>query len=271
MHQIARDDGIARRMTIEPALSVPKQLLDLVVPNPVVLLIIENRNQDVQVRQQVAQPACRAERNGEQPARTEGRHALVEFVTDCFDRVAERLEQRSEERFAASAGHSRESCFQRQLRRREFGFPLAPTAQRGVEPTRKHDREQRRCDVRPVVDVLALSTALATTATHHSDRVDIEEDGRRARFLARLRVEDRRLAERELPRVYMLGMLVQQKSEIGCRLMGRSNGQEHVPCRRDSDSPVYRAVRAPRRLSEHPRTGIIAKSAGEEYDGRSKC
>ena len=71
MHEIARDDGIARRMAIEPALSVTKQLLDLVVPNPVVLLIIENRNQDVQVRQQVAQPACRAKRNGEQPARTE--------------------------------------------------------------------------------------------------------------------------------------------------------------------------------------------------------
>ena len=44
MHQIARDDGIARRMAVEPALAVTKQLLDLVVPNPVVLLIVENRN-----------------------------------------------------------------------------------------------------------------------------------------------------------------------------------------------------------------------------------
>ena len=32
------------RMAIEPALSVTKQLLDLVAPDPVMLLIIENRN-----------------------------------------------------------------------------------------------------------------------------------------------------------------------------------------------------------------------------------
>jgi hypothetical protein len=44
--------------------------------------------------------------------------------------------------------------------------------------------------------------------------------------------------------VHMLRMLVQQESEIGCRLMSRSNRQEHVLCRRDSDSPVYRVVRA---------------------------
>src|SRR5262245_25162914 len=31
MHEITRDDGIARRMTIEPALSVTKQFFDLVV------------------------------------------------------------------------------------------------------------------------------------------------------------------------------------------------------------------------------------------------
>src|SRR3954447_3261747 len=112
-------------MAIEPALSVTKQLLDLVVPNPVVLLIVENRNQDVQVRQQLTQPACRAQRNREQPARTERRHALVEFVTGRFDRVAERLEQRSEELFPAAAGNRRESRLERQLGNREFGFPLA--------------------------------------------------------------------------------------------------------------------------------------------------
>jgi hypothetical protein len=37
-------------MAIEPALPMTKQLLDFVVANPVVLLIVENRDQDVQVR-----------------------------------------------------------------------------------------------------------------------------------------------------------------------------------------------------------------------------
>ena len=57
VHEIPRDDHIARRMAVEPALPVTKQLLDFVVPNPVVLLIVENRNEHAQVRQEFAQPA----------------------------------------------------------------------------------------------------------------------------------------------------------------------------------------------------------------------
>ena len=219
-----------------------KQLLDLVVPDPVVLLIVENRNEHVQVRQQVAQPARCSQRNREQPARAERRHALVEFVTRRFDRVAERLEQRAEKRLAAAAGNSRKTCFERQLSRHEVGLPLTSTTQGGIEPAREHHREQRRRDVRPVVDVLVLSAALAAAATDHSDRIDVEQHGRRAGLLSRLRVEDRRVAERELPRVHVLRMLVQQESEIGGRLMGRSDGQEHVLDSSDSRSPVYRDV-----------------------------
>ena len=106
-------------------------------------------------------------------------------MTGRFDRVAERLELR-EERFAASAGHSRESCFQRQLRRSEFGFLLASTAQSGVEPTREDNREQRRCDVRPVVDVLVLRAALAAAPTNHPNRIDVQQYGRRAGLFIRL-------------------------------------------------------------------------------------
>ena len=125
--QVARNDGIARRMTIEPALSVPKQLLDLVVPNPVVLLIVENRNQDVQVRQQVAQPACRAERNGEQPARTEGRHASSRDARR-LDRVAEGLR-------TSLAGSPR-----RLGTEPPRGAPRATTRSRGVRASARSDR-----------------------------------------------------------------------------------------------------------------------------------
>ena len=38
-------------MLIKPALPVTKQLLDFVVTNRVVLLIVENRNEHIQVRQ----------------------------------------------------------------------------------------------------------------------------------------------------------------------------------------------------------------------------
>jgi hypothetical protein len=127
MNEIAGDDGIARGVAVEPALPVTKQLLDFVVPNPVVLLIIENRNEHVQMRQQVAQPTRCSKRHCKQSARAKGRHALVEFVACRIDRIAERLEQRAEECLATAAGNSRESCFERQLGRHEVGFPLAST------------------------------------------------------------------------------------------------------------------------------------------------
>src|SRR4029079_5294689 len=102
LQELSRDDGVSRRMAIEPALPMTKQLLDFVVTNPVVLLVIENRNEHVQVREQVAQPPGRSQCDREQPARTERRHALVEFVTSRLDRIPKRLEQCTEERFASA-------------------------------------------------------------------------------------------------------------------------------------------------------------------------
>ena len=84
----------------------------------------------------------------------------VERVAGRFDCVAERLEQRAEEGLAAAAGNSRETRLERQVGRRQLRFPLASTGQRRVEPAREHDREQRRRDVRPVVDVLILGPPL---------------------------------------------------------------------------------------------------------------
>ena len=235
------------RVILEPALAVTKQLFDLVVSHPVVLLIVENRNEHVKMRQQVAQPPRRAERDGEQPARAEGRHALVELVARRVDRVAERLEQRAEECLAAAAGNSRETCFERQLDRRQVGFPLASTAQGRVEPARKDNREQRRRDVRSVVDVLILGATLAAAASDHPDRIDIEQDGGSAGVVGGLRVEDRGAAERKLPRVHVLGMLVQQESEISGRLVGCSNGQEHLVI--DEGTALVKSVSAKTRAS----------------------
>ena len=140
----------------------------------------------------------------------------------------ERFEQCAKKRFAATAGNRGESRLERQLGRGEFWLPLTSTPERRVEPARKHNGEQRRCDVRPVVDVLVLRAALAAAPTNHSDRIDIEDNGRRTRFLARLRVEDHAIAERELSRVHMLWMLVQQESEVGRRPVSHSDRQEHL-------------------------------------------
>ena len=208
-----------------------KQLLDLVVSNPVVLLVIENGNEDVQVRQEVAQPARCSKRDGEQPARAESRHGLVEFVSGRFDRVAERFEQRTQEPFAATAGDGCKTCLQGQLGRRKLGFALASPGKGGIEPAGKHNREQRRGDVRAVVDVLVLGTALAATATDDSDRVHVEENRCRAAVVRRLRVEDCGVTERELASVHVLRVLVEQEPEVGGGPVSRSDGQEHATSR----------------------------------------
>jgi hypothetical protein len=102
-----------------------KQLLDFVVTDPVVLLIVENRDQHVQVRQDFAQSACCPKRDSEQPARPEHPHPLVELMSRRFDCVAEGLEQRTEELFAAATRHRRESRSSGNVGGREVGFPLA--------------------------------------------------------------------------------------------------------------------------------------------------
>lgn len=144
MHQISGHDRVPRRMAVKPALAMSKQFLHFVVTDPVVLLIVEDRNQYVEVRQQVAQSARCSQRNREEPARAERRHALVEFMTDRFDRIAERLEQRAEKRLSAAARDRGKTGFERQLNRHEVGLPLTSTTQGGIEPTREHHREQRR-------------------------------------------------------------------------------------------------------------------------------
>jgi len=48
----------------------------------------------------------------------------------------------------------------------------------------------------------------------HSDRIDVQENGRPARFLASLRVEDRPLPKGN-SEWHMFRVLVQQESEIG--------------------------------------------------------
>ena len=129
MHEISRDDHVARGVSVEPALAVAQQLFDLVVTNPVVLLVVEHRNEHIEVRQQVAQPARRAKRDGKQPARAERRHALVELMAGRFDLIAERFEQPAQECLAAAAGNGSETGFERQVSRGEIGFAFASTAQ----------------------------------------------------------------------------------------------------------------------------------------------
>src|SRR2546422_5618882 len=54
--QVPSSDQITLRVRRKPALAAAQELLDLRGAHPVVLLVVEDRDQDVQVREQVADP-----------------------------------------------------------------------------------------------------------------------------------------------------------------------------------------------------------------------
>jgi len=120
MHEISARLCIARRMAIEPALSVPKQLLDLVVPNPVMLVIIENRNRTYRcvsrsLNGMFARSVTVTTCSDRGPA------CSRRVVTGRFDRVAERLEQRPGRTLRRLAGSTR-VLPRAQLGGRQFRF-----------------------------------------------------------------------------------------------------------------------------------------------------
>ena len=57
MLQVTLRDELARRVRREPTLAVTKELRDLVVADEVVLLVVEHRHEDVDVREKIAQLA----------------------------------------------------------------------------------------------------------------------------------------------------------------------------------------------------------------------
>ena len=54
--QVARHDQVSFRMPAEPSLSPLQKLLNLVIRDPVVLFIVEHRNQNIKVSEQILEP-----------------------------------------------------------------------------------------------------------------------------------------------------------------------------------------------------------------------
>jgi hypothetical protein len=225
--EVARHDQLAVRVAGEPALPAGKQLLDLVVADPVVLLRVEHRHEHVEVRQQVAQPALAGEPERVVAARAPLRETLVERVVDRLDDVAERLEQLARDLLAAHDRRDREARLERQRLVGEAGARVAAPAHRRRERAREGDAQERRGDVRPVVHVL-VDPPEADAAADQPDRVDVEQQRRRATLLRRLRVEDVRGAERQLAALHALRVLMEQEPEIGRGRAGEGDGQQHL-------------------------------------------
>ena len=94
MLEVAAGDELARRMVGQPGAAVGQELAGLVVADPVVLVVVEHRQQDVEVGEQVGQPHRPPQAHREVAAVAPRGEPRVE--RDRFGRhlVVERLEER---------------------------------------------------------------------------------------------------------------------------------------------------------------------------------
>src|SRR3954447_17986033 len=162
------------------------------------------------MREKLGEPPRRAERDGEVPASAPLRVALVERMLDRADVVAERLEQPAEELLAPPRRQDRDPGLERDGPLRELRALLAAAAEGRTEHARDGDAQERRRHVGPVVHVLRESPALArrpVTAPDEPDRVDVEQQRRRATLRGRLRKEDVDVTEGQLEGMQSSGIL----------------------------------------------------------------
>src|SRR5580658_8310713 len=100
----------------------------------------------------------------------------------------------------------------------QFLPPFAATRHGCPKSSAHSNAEERRENVRPVVHILIESSALMLTplATNESNRIDIEQQGNRARFRGRFRIENMCFTKRELERMQLCRVLMKQVPQVRC-------------------------------------------------------
>ena len=96
--QISIDNLLLHWVLREPALAVTQQLVHLCLADPVVLIVVEYGNEDIQVAQQFVQPANSTQSDGVVRARSPVGEGIVKRVTYHCHRVAEWLEQAAQKK-----------------------------------------------------------------------------------------------------------------------------------------------------------------------------
>ena len=110
----------------------------------------------------------------------------------------------------------------------EFLPRVTDAGHRGPECLVQGNREKRGCGVGAVVHILIEQALRLALAPNQTNGVDIEDESCFATPIAGVGVEHPRFAEGLFDLVQAPGMLVQQISQIGRRLICGGNGQEHA-------------------------------------------
>src|SRR6185437_16938204 len=99
--EIAVGDELAFRVCGQPALTVPQQLLYLVVTDPIVLVVIKDGNQHVEVAKEVLETLATRQRQRPVGAGAPDRELLVQRIAPRGYRVAHRCKETAQHGLAA--------------------------------------------------------------------------------------------------------------------------------------------------------------------------
>jgi hypothetical protein len=218
---------------------------------------------------QLAQPLGPRQLHREVPTLTPLWELRIERLLGGGNGVAEGLEEQAEELFAAAAGDCGELRLEGQGSDDQLGAFLALALQCAAKHLSDGDAQERRRDVGPVVYILAQETAVPrgpALGTGEAHGVHVEEECRRAPLGRGLGVEDVRHPEGQLERLHAGRVLVQQKPQIRCRLMGGAQFKQHLTPRPNRARPSVRRVQRARRLGPGPAVprciGISPRAGG---------
>jgi hypothetical protein len=113
---------------------------------------------------------------------------------------------------------------------RELRTMLAAAAHRRAENAGQRDAQERRSHVRAIIHVLFECAALASrtaAAAHEAYRIYIEQKSSGADFIGSFRIEDVRLAKRQVDTVQVGWILMKKVAKVSSRGMMGSERQEH--------------------------------------------
>jgi hypothetical protein len=156
----------------EPALAFRHEFLELGVADPIVFLAVENRQEHVEMDEQIPQAAFRGERNPEVRALTPLGEVRIERQSLGVDGIPERLEETTEECLSAAARKDRQLDAKRKFGLGELGAVSTRAVESRTEHARECDTQERRSDVRTVVDVLPERSGIALCVSRASDEAD---------------------------------------------------------------------------------------------------
>ncbi len=217
MLERAAHDQIALRMRGQPRTGTRQQLVDLGIVHPVMLGIVEDRDQHGELPENITKPRRDAE------AQIEHRAQSRLAQRKRLHRVTKRREDPRDQIGIAMHRKRHDPDLEGQRAHGEFGpLPRAPGKRLADAPPQRH-AQQRIRGIGPVVDVLRQKPFAAAAprpgtrprlSAHQRHGIDgVMHDGTGLRVVP-LREEDRQRARADITHMDAIGMLVQQMSEI---------------------------------------------------------